>query len=115
MLLHVTPTNPRLPTLKYSRFRTLRASWVKAVGAVAGYIDEALNDALHRIPSKERGGAVADVETHESLGQASQLFPISFVTSRSTLEPEVEDTAQTSTPDVHRGDVECLPSSFPVF
>ena len=41
MLLRVSPTRPDLPTLKYSRFLTLRASWIKAVGVVAGYIDEA--------------------------------------------------------------------------
>ena len=47
LLLRVTPTRPRLPSLKYSRFRTLRASWVQAVGVVAGYIDEALIVTAH--------------------------------------------------------------------
>ena len=42
LLLRVTPTRPDLPVLKYSRFRTLRATWVQAVGVVAKYIDEAL-------------------------------------------------------------------------
>ena len=41
MLLRVSPTRTDLPTLKYSRFLTPRASWIKAVGVVAGYIDEA--------------------------------------------------------------------------
>ena len=42
LLLHVTPTRPHLPILKYSRFRTLRSTWVNAVGVVVGYIDQAL-------------------------------------------------------------------------
>ena len=42
LLLRVTPTRLGVPTLKYSRFRTLRGSWVNAVGVVAGCIDEAL-------------------------------------------------------------------------
>ena len=54
ILLRVTSTRPDLPTLKYSRFRTVRGTWVKAVGVVAGYIDEALNDALHQIPPEKR-------------------------------------------------------------
>ena len=40
LLLRVTPTRPYLPILKYSRFRT----WLKAVGVVVGYIDEALKE-----------------------------------------------------------------------
>ena len=40
-LLHVTPTRPDLPALKYSRFRTLRSSWLKALGVVVSYIDDA--------------------------------------------------------------------------
>jgi hypothetical protein len=59
MLLRVTPTRRGLPTLKYSRFRTVRGSWVKAVGVVVGYIDEALNDAPHEIPPDQHGGAAA--------------------------------------------------------
>jgi hypothetical protein len=47
--LHVTPTRPDLPTLRYSRFRTLRSTWLKAVGVVAGYIDESLNDTGGRL------------------------------------------------------------------
>ena len=46
ILLHVTPTRPQLPVLKYSRFRTLRSTWPKAVGVVAGYIDEALSETV---------------------------------------------------------------------
>ena len=42
LLLRVSPTRPDLPVLKYSQFRTLRSTWVKALGVVAGYIDEAL-------------------------------------------------------------------------
>ena len=44
LLLRVTPTRPYLPILKYSRFRTLRSTWLKAVGVVVGYIDEALKE-----------------------------------------------------------------------
>ena len=46
LLLRVTPTRPRLLSLKYTRFRTLRSTWVKALGVVTGYIDEAFIDAL---------------------------------------------------------------------
>jgi hypothetical protein len=53
MLLSVFPTRPNLPTLKYSRFRTLRGSWIKAVSVVTGYIDEALKDTHHDIPSEK--------------------------------------------------------------
>ena len=73
MLLRVTPTRPCLPTLKYSRFRTLRASWEKAAGVVTGYIDEALNDALHQIPPEKHAVPPPRVETNESSGQASQV------------------------------------------
>jgi hypothetical protein len=59
LLLRVTPTRPGLPTLKYSRFWTLRGSWVKAVGVVVGYIDEAFNDAPHKIPPDQHDGAAA--------------------------------------------------------
>jgi hypothetical protein len=47
LLLRVTPTRPHLPILKYSRFRTLRSTWVKAVGVVAGYIDESFIEIPH--------------------------------------------------------------------
>lgn len=40
MRLRVTPTRPDLPILEYSRFRTIHGTWVKAVDAVCGYIDE---------------------------------------------------------------------------
>ena len=53
MLLSVFPTRPNLPTLKYSRFRTLRGSWINAVSVVTGYIDEALKDTLHDIPPEK--------------------------------------------------------------
>jgi hypothetical protein len=59
MLLRVTPLRPCLPTLRYSRFRTLRASWVKALGVVVGYIDEAFSDAPHKVPPDQHGGAAA--------------------------------------------------------
>jgi hypothetical protein len=52
-LLSVFPMRPNLPTLKYSRFRTLRGSWINAVCVVAGYIDEALKDTLHDIPPEK--------------------------------------------------------------
>jgi hypothetical protein len=44
ILLRVTPTRPDLPTLRYSQFRTLRSTWLKAVGVVVVYIDESLNE-----------------------------------------------------------------------
>ena len=47
LLLRVTPTRLGVPTLKYSRFRTLRGSWVNAVGVVAGYIDQAFIETPH--------------------------------------------------------------------
>jgi hypothetical protein len=47
LVLHVTPTRPDLPSLRYSRFRTLRSPWLKAVGVVAGYIDEAFIETAH--------------------------------------------------------------------
>jgi hypothetical protein len=53
MLLSVFPTRPNLPTLQYSRFRTVRGSWINAVSVVTGYIDEALKDTLHDIPPKK--------------------------------------------------------------
>ena len=40
MLLRVIPTRPYLPVLRYAHFRTLRSTWIKAVGVVVGYIDE---------------------------------------------------------------------------
>jgi hypothetical protein len=53
MLLSVLPTRPKLPTLKYSRFRTLRGSWINAVSVVTGYIDEALKETLLDIPPEK--------------------------------------------------------------
>jgi hypothetical protein len=50
LLLHVAPTRPHLPDLKYWRFRTLRSTWVKAVGVVVGYIDEAFVDTVRGCP-----------------------------------------------------------------
>ena len=44
MLLSVFPTRLNLLTLQYSRFRTLRGSWIRSVSVVTGYIDEALKD-----------------------------------------------------------------------
>ena len=40
----MTPTRAGLPRLPWSRFRTLRASWDKAVLDVTRYIDDALAD-----------------------------------------------------------------------
>ena len=59
MLLSVFPTRPNLPTLKYSRFRTLRGSWINAVSVVTGYIDEALKDTLLDIPPARPDNTVA--------------------------------------------------------
>jgi hypothetical protein len=53
MLLSVFPTRPNLPTLKFSRFRTVRGSWIKAVSVVTGYIDEELKDNLHDLPPEK--------------------------------------------------------------
>ena len=47
LLVRVTPTRPHLPVLKYSRFRTLRSPWLKAVGVVAGYIDKSFIETPH--------------------------------------------------------------------
>ncbi|HEX2449396.1 MAG TPA: hypothetical protein VHK26_14660 [Methyloceanibacter sp.] len=47
---------PGLPYLIYSRFRTLRAPWTKAVDVVCGYIDEAFKSRLAQPLSKESGG-----------------------------------------------------------
>lgn len=57
LLLRVIPTGPYLPILKYSRFRTVRAPWDKAVGVVVGLIDETLREALHQRPANELGGS----------------------------------------------------------
>ena len=70
MLLRVTPTRPDLPVLKHSRFRTLRSSWVKAVGVVVGYIDEAFIETLHECPPKARGGGFVTVRTYEPTDKA---------------------------------------------
>ena len=43
LLLRVVPTKLGLPSLRYSRFWTLRAPWVKAVDTVCGHIDEAFS------------------------------------------------------------------------
>lgn len=61
ILLRVTPTRPDLPTLRFSRFRTLRSTWLKAVGVVARYIDESLNDTVRRFPLIESHGGYATV------------------------------------------------------
>ena len=63
LLLHVTPTRPDPPSLRYSRFRTLRSTWLKAVGVVAEYIDESLNETAHRFPLVESCGDYANLRT----------------------------------------------------
>ena len=73
-LLRVTPTRPDLPILRYSRFRTLRGTWVKAVDAVCGYIDEAFRSPTAQTPQKE------------SLGACSNSGP--------TVEPHVDELLQ---------------------
>ena len=65
LLLRVTPTRPDLPALRYSRFRTLRSRWLKAVGVVVGYIDESLNDTARSFPLVESYGGNARVQTNE--------------------------------------------------
>ena len=52
-LLRVTPTRAGLPRLPWSRFRTLRASWAKAVRDVTRYIDDALADIENRKHGKD--------------------------------------------------------------
>ena len=73
-LLRVTPTRPDLPILEYSRFRTIRGTWVKAVDAVCGYIDEAFRSPTAQTPQKE------------SLGACSNSGP--------TVEPHVDELLQ---------------------
>ena len=63
MLLRVIPTRPNLPILKYSRFRTVRATWDKALGVVTGYIGESLGQAVHTataIPSSDPGAEIEE-------------------------------------------------------
>jgi hypothetical protein len=65
LLLCVSPTRPYLPVLRYSRFWTLRSTWVKSVGVLVGYIDEAFMETVHECPPKACGGGFAKVQTHE--------------------------------------------------
>jgi hypothetical protein len=52
MLLQVTPSRSDLPTLTYSRFRSLpRCTWLNAVNIVCGYIDQDLGDRTSRLRS----------------------------------------------------------------
>ena len=67
ILLRVTPTRPDLPSLRYSRFRTLRSTWLKAVGVVAEYIDESLNETAHRFPLVESCGGYANLRTQHPI------------------------------------------------
>ena len=69
LLLHVSPTRPDLPVLKYSRFWTQRSPWVKAVSVVVGYIDEAFIETAHECPPKACRGFVT-VRTHEPTDKA---------------------------------------------
>ena len=68
MLLRVIPTRPYLPVLRYAHFRTLRSTWIKAVGVVVGYIDEGFLETAH-VP-KARGGGFARVRTYEPTDEA---------------------------------------------
>ena len=70
VLLGVTPARPDLPVLKYSRFRTLRSTWFKAVGVVVGYIDEAFIETAHECPPKARGGGFVTVRTYQPTDKA---------------------------------------------
>ena len=69
MLLRVTPTRPDLPVLRYAHFRTLRSTWVKAVGVVVGYIDEAFIETVH-CPPEARSGGLVTVRTYEPTDKA---------------------------------------------
>ena len=69
MHLRVTPTTPDLPVLKYSRFRTLRSTWINDVGVVVGYIDEAFIETVH-CPPEARGGGLVAVRTYEPTEKA---------------------------------------------
>ena len=60
-LLRVTPTRAGLPRLSWSRFRTLRASWAKAVRDVTRYIDDALADIETRKHRKDVVMLVASI------------------------------------------------------
>jgi hypothetical protein len=70
ILLGVTPARPDLPVLKYSRFRTLRSTWVKAVGVVVKYVDEAFLEAAHVSPPKVRGGGFVTLRSYELTDRA---------------------------------------------
>ena len=70
MLLRVIPTRPDLPVLRYAHFRTLRSTWVKAVGVVVGYIDEAFIETVHECPPKARSGGFVTVRTYEPTDKA---------------------------------------------
>ena len=74
LFLRVTPTRPGLPALMYSHFRTLRSPWVKAVGVVVGYIDEAFVKAGHECPPKTR--ARTEDSTVEELLKLNALIRI---------------------------------------
>ena len=80
MLLSVFPTRPTLPTLKYSRFRTLRGSWIKAVSVVTGYIDEALKDDLHHAAhSAQRSPAENRAMVSPKEMRGSQLIGLNLI------------------------------------
>ena len=78
MLLRVIPTRPNLPILKYSRFRTVRATWDKALGVVTGYIGETLGQAVHTttaIPSSDPGAEIEEARRIKAqlLAELTQL------------------------------------------
>ena len=78
MLLRVIPTRPNLPILKYSRFRTVRATWDKALGVVTGYIGEILGQAVHTttaIPSSDPGAEIEEARRIKAqlLAELTQL------------------------------------------
>jgi hypothetical protein len=74
LLLRVSPTKPNLPVLKYLRFRTLRSPWVKAVGVVIGYIDEAFLETLHESPPKAHDGGLPKLRTAEPPLESPQVL-----------------------------------------
>ena len=106
VLLRVTPTRPDLPVLKYSRFRTLRSTWVKAVGAVVGYIDQALIETVHECPPKARGGVSAKVRTCDPTVEPSQLEELLAVNAllRSELSQVQTRLSSAVEPTVHEVD-----------
>jgi hypothetical protein len=86
ILLRVTPTRPDLPTLSYSQFRTLRATWRNAVGVVVGYIDESLDGTSPSISAKPAFRPAPD--RREPMGPSPVWSELKRLQAR--LRPEVQ-------------------------